>query len=82
VSAAAGRRLRALAVALLVAVLPAGHARTFLVQPYRVRSASMAPNLLVGDQLLVNRFVWSWQPAAAPVCGARVRWGRVLRLVR
>jgi len=78
VSTAPGRWLRELAAALLVAVLLAVYARTFLVQPYRIPSASMAPNLLIGDHLLINRFVygpsrWAWErrwlPLRAPRAG-------------
>jgi signal peptidase I len=60
------RRPRELGEALLAAVLLALFVRTFVVQPFRIPSASMAPALLAGDQLLVNRFVygparWSWE---------------------
>lgn len=73
---AAGRWLRELAAALLVAVLLALYARTFLLQPYRIPSASMAPSLLVGDQLLINRFVygpsrWEWERRWLPLHAPR-----------
>ena len=72
---AAATRAREVVEALVVAGLLAAYARTFLVQPFRIPSSSMAPALLAGDQLLVNRFVygptrWAWErrllPARAP----------------
>ena len=68
-------RWRQVAEALLVAILLAAYARTFLLQPFRIPSSSMAPTLVAGDQLLVNRFVygptrWAWErrwlPARPP----------------
>lgn len=50
--------------ALLVAVLLATFARTFVVQAFRIPTSSMEENLLVGDHLLVNKFVFA--PAATP----------------
>ena len=44
--------------AFLVAVLLAVFLRTFLVQPFKIPTGSMEPNLLVGDHLLVNKFVF------------------------
>jgi signal peptidase I len=68
-------RWRQVAEALLAAILLAAYARTFLLQPFRIPSSSMAPALVAGDQLLVNRFVygptrWAWErrwlPARLP----------------
>ena len=42
----------------LVAAVLALFARTFLVQAYRIPSESMEPTLLVGDHLLINKFVF------------------------
>src|SRR5438046_8757057 len=44
----------ALAVALLLALV----IRTFVVQAFKIPSASMLPTLQVGDHLLVNKFVY------------------------
>lgn len=46
------------AEALLVAVLLATFARTFVVQVFRIPTESMADNLLVGDHLFVNKLVY------------------------
>ena len=66
------RRAVEIVEALLVAVLLAAFARTFLVQPLRIPSSSMAPALVAGDQLLVNRFVfgptrWRWETRLLPM---------------
>lgn len=44
--------------ALLVAVILAAFARTFVVQAFKIPSRSMEENLLVGDHILVNKFVF------------------------
>ena len=64
-------RGRQVAEALVAAMLLAAYARTFLVQPFRIPSSSMAPALVAGDQLLVNRFVygptrWAWERRVLP----------------
>lgn len=43
---------------LLVALVVALYARTFLLQAFRVPSDSMVPNLVAGDHVLVNKFVF------------------------
>ena len=50
--------LRGSAVVVLVAALLALFVRAFLVQAYRIPSASMAPALMVGDHLLINKFIF------------------------
>ncbi len=45
--------------ALLVAVVFATFARTFIVQAFKIPSGSMEPSLLVGDHILVNKFVYA-----------------------
>ncbi|HOG29749.1 MAG TPA: signal peptidase I [Vicinamibacterales bacterium] len=44
---------------ILVAVILALFFRTFVVQAFKIPTGSMEPNLLVGDQLLVNKFVFA-----------------------
>ena len=46
------------AAALLVAAVFALFTRAFLVQAYRIPSESMEPTLLVGDHLLINKFIF------------------------
>jgi signal peptidase I len=50
---------------IVVAVILALFIRTFVVQAFKIPTGSMEPNLLVGDHLLVNKFVFA--PAATPV---------------
>jgi signal peptidase I len=56
---------------LTVAFILALFIRTFVVQAFKIPSSSMEPNLLVGDHLLVNKFVFSpsmgpWEDAVSP----------------
>ncbi|HEV7518505.1 MAG TPA: signal peptidase I, partial [Thermoanaerobaculia bacterium] len=44
--------------ALLIAVIFATFARTFVVQAFKIPSGSMEQNLLIGDHILVNKFVY------------------------
>jgi len=48
-----------------VAVILAFFVRTFVVQAFKIPSGSMEPNLLIGDHLLVNKFVFA--PAYTPL---------------
>jgi signal peptidase I len=50
---------------IVVAVILALFIRTFVVQAFKIPTGSMEPNLLVGDHLLVNKFVFG--PVASPV---------------
>jgi signal peptidase I len=43
---------------IIIAVLIALFIRTFVVQAFKIPSSSMEPTLLVGDYLLVNRFIY------------------------
>jgi len=38
--------------------------RTFVVEPYRVPSGSMIPTIEIGDQLIVNKFVFRFRKPA------------------
>jgi signal peptidase I len=70
--AAAQRRasLRELLESLLVTVLLALFGTTFVVQAFKIPSQSMEPTLLVGDHLLVNKFIFGgrehWYDAVLP----------------
>jgi signal peptidase I len=50
--------LREYAEAILVAILLALFIRTFVVQAFKIPSGSMKPTLLVGDHILVNKFLY------------------------
>jgi len=50
---------------IVVAVILALFIRTFVVQAFKIPTGSMEPNLLVGDHLLVNKFVFA--PTASPL---------------
>jgi signal peptidase I len=67
------RLLREALGALVLALLLALYARCFLVQAFRIPTASMAPTLRVGDHVLVNKFVFG---------PARYRWERRLLPLR
>lgn len=44
--------------AIIIAVLIAVFIRTFIIQAYKIPSRSMVPTLVVGDHLLVNKFIY------------------------
>jgi signal peptidase I len=50
---------------IVVAVILALFVRTFIFQAFKIPTGSMKPNLLVGDHLLVNKFVFA--PTASPL---------------
>jgi signal peptidase I len=50
--------LREYLEALLIAVIFATFARTWIVQAFKIPSGSMEKNLLIGDHILVNKFIY------------------------
>lgn len=56
--------LREYLEALLIAVIFAIFARTFAFQAFKIPTGSMEENLLVGDHILVNKFIYG--PVATP----------------
>src|SRR5687768_499407 len=44
---------------ILVAVVLALFVRTFVFQAFKIPTGSMKPNLLVGDHLIVNKFIFA-----------------------
>ncbi len=44
--------------ALVIAVILALFIRTFIVQAFKIPSGSMEPTLLIGDHILVNKFIY------------------------
>ena len=50
---------------IVVAVILALFVRTFVFQAFKIPTGSMKPNLLVGDHLLVNKFIFA--PTAMPL---------------
>ena len=50
--------VREYAEAIIIALLLALFIRTFVVQAFKIPSGSMIPTLLVGDHILVNKFVY------------------------
>jgi signal peptidase I len=49
--------------ALLIAVVFATFARTFVFQAFKIPSGSMEENLLIGDHILVNKFIYGPTPS-------------------
>jgi signal peptidase I len=46
------------AEAIIIAILIAFLIRTFIVQAFKIPSGSMKPTLLIGDHILVNKFIY------------------------
>lgn len=57
--------LREYLEALLIAVIFATFARTWVVQAFKIPSGSMEKNLLIGDHILVNKFIYG--PTLSPL---------------
>ena len=62
---------------IVIAVILALFIRTFVVQAFKIPTASMEENLLIGDHLLVNKFVFA--PTATPVERALLPIGTIKR---
>ncbi len=62
---------REVAESLLVAVVFARFVRTFLVQAFQIPSSSMERDLLVGDHILVNKFIYGGLAGGTPFLGQR-----------
>jgi signal peptidase I len=68
--------LREYLEALLIAIVFATFARTWVVQAFKIPSGSMEKNLLIGDHILVNKFIYGptvsrWEKALLPVRNIR-----------
>ena len=67
--------------ALLIAIIFATFARTYVVQAFKIPTGSMEQNLLIGDHILVNKFVYGAQVGAverALLPGREVQRGDVV----
>jgi signal peptidase I len=51
-------RFRENAEAIFIAIIIALFIRTFVVQAFKIPSGSMKPTLLIGDHILVNKFIY------------------------
>jgi signal peptidase I len=56
--------IREYAEAILIAILLALLIRIFVVQAFKIPSGSMIPTLLVGDHILVNKFIYRFRDPA------------------
>ena len=71
--------LRDYVEALLIAVIFATFARTYVVQAFKIPTASMEENLLVGDHILVNKYIFGPDGIASGIEPTRgVRRGDVV----
>ena len=67
--------LREYAEAIIIAVLLALLIRAFVVQAFTIPSGSMSPTLLVGDYILVNKFIFHFRdPARGDVVVFKYPW--------
>jgi signal peptidase I len=54
-------KFREYAEAIILALILALFIRTFVIQAFKIPSPSMVPTLLVGDHILVNKFLFGFQ---------------------
>ena len=67
--------VREYAEAIIIAVLLALLIRTFVVQAFTIPSGSMIPTLLVGDYILVNKFIYRFKdPVRGDVIVFKYPW--------
>ncbi|MGH8008712.1 MAG: signal peptidase I [Candidatus Binatia bacterium] len=66
---------REYAEALLMALLLAIFIRSFVVQAFKIPSGSMLPTLLIGDHILVNKFLYGLR-LPYPIDEMIVQWGQ------
>lgn len=62
-------KVREYAETLIIALVIALFVRAFVVQAFKIPSSSMEPTLLVGDHILVNKFIYGIR---IPVIGTKV----------
>ena len=62
-------KLREYIETIVVALLVALFVRTFVVQAFKIPSSSMEPTLLIGDHILVNKFIYGIR---IPVLGIKL----------
>ena len=62
---------------IVIAVILAFFIRTFVVQAFKIPTGSMEENLLIGDHLLVNKFVYG--PSASRIERALLPMGTIAR---
>ena len=51
-------KIQEYAEAIIIAILIAFFIRTFVVQAFKIPSGSMKPTLLIGDHILVSKFIY------------------------
>ena len=54
-------KVREYAEAIILALILALFIRTFVIQAFKIPSPSMVPTLLIGDHILVNKFLFGFQ---------------------